>query len=160
MEIIQNPHIHSENTKIHVKQWQMIENILLLVRSTRYFQVWWVHLIFLFLGSRIDFKRLYYSHINKQGSLQNFFLHKLHNFSRFWSKPDLDPRKWIFSRFWHTGILFPPQVLDRSVLKRRGQSEIDNNRLSWPSQLWKDLTRSHLWVITWRTLETKWSQKR
>jgi len=70
---------------------------------------------------------------------------------RFQSKPDLDPQSSIFNRFRRTGALFPSQTLYPTVIEAHGQSEIDKNRLSRPSRIRRP-ARTHLWVITRRTL--------
>ena len=62
-------------------------------------------------------------------------LDKFHIFSRFRSKPFLDPQSSIFNRFWRAGALSPPQTLYLSVIAGQGQSETDKNRLTWPNRV-------------------------
>ena len=73
---------------------------------------------------------------------------------KFQSKPFLDPQRSIFNRFRRTGALSPSQRLYSTVPKGHGHSGIDKIRLSRSSRV-RDLARTHLWVITRRTLQTK-----
>ena len=72
----------------------------------------------------------------------------------FDQKSDMDPQRSIFSRFRRTRALSPSQTLYPTVIEGHGQSEIDKNCLSRPNRV-RDLARTHLWVITRRTLQTK-----
>ena len=78
---------------------------------------------------------------------------------RFQSKQFMDPQRSIFNWFRRTRALYPSQTLYPTVVEGHGQSEIDKNRLSRSSRV-RDLARTHLWVITRSTLQTKLQSER